>query len=92
MRPAAWMHGLLLAAICLMPIGCSAKADKDKEVKKDVEPEPEVKIEELVAGTGTVVERATPSRCTRRNLRRRYGFENTVVRQEPFLFRVGRRR
>ena len=57
MHLAAWMRGLLFAAVCLLPIACGAKAEKNKSTKKPAEPEAEVKVEDLIPGTGPAVEK-----------------------------------
>jgi FKBP-type peptidyl-prolyl cis-trans isomerase len=88
MRFAAWMRGLVLL-MCLLPIACGAKAEK-KETKKPGEPEPEVKIEDIIVGTGLAVEKGDFVEVHYTGtLTDGSQFDSSVESQEPLSFRVG---
>jgi FKBP-type peptidyl-prolyl cis-trans isomerase len=91
MHLAAWTRGLLFAAVCLLPIACGAKAEKSsKDSKKEREPEPEVKIEDLIPGTGPAVEKGDYVELHYTGtLTDGTQFDSSVDRQEPMTFRVG---
>jgi peptidylprolyl isomerase len=90
MHLAAWMRGLLFAAICLLPIACGAKAEKNKSTKKTAEPEAEVKIEDLMPGTGPAVEKGDWVELHYTGtLTDGSQFDSSVDRQDPMTFRVG---
>jgi FKBP-type peptidyl-prolyl cis-trans isomerase len=90
MRLAAWMRALLFGLICVIPIACSAKEDRTKDSKRTREPEPEVKIEDIVVGTGPAVEKGDWVELHyTATLPDGAQFETTVDKQEAANFRVG---
>lgn len=91
MRPAAWMRALLLASFCLVPLGCGAKAEKNKDTdRKAAEPEAEVKIEDISLGNGPEVAKGDFVEIHYTGtLPDGTVFDSSVDRQEPLVFRVG---
>jgi FKBP-type peptidyl-prolyl cis-trans isomerase len=89
MRFAAWMRGMVFV-VCLLPIACGAKAEKNKETKRPSEPEPEVKIDDIIVGKGPTVEKGDYVELHYTGtLTDGTQFDSSVESQEPLSFRVG---